>query len=169
MKQFLFSAALALALFSCTGNNKQTATSDSAYELDNLLAVADQKVDETITVVGYVTHTCKHTGKKCFIIGESQEASIQVNADGEIDVFTPELIGSRLSVTGILKEQQLSQEYIDEMESEVMLLQNGGEVAAETCEAELASISDMRQWMKDHDKDYYVIYYMDGMKYEVLD
>ena len=168
MKQIFLFSVLALALFSCSGNNKQAETAVGSYELDNLLAVADQKVDETLTVVGYVTHTCMHSGKKCFIVGESQEASFRIEAQGDIETFSSELIGSKLAVTGVLKEQQISEEYINEMEIEVKQLENEDGME-ETCATELSNISDMRKWMKDHDKNYYVIYYMDGLKYDVLD
>ena len=171
MKQFLFLATFAVALFSCTGNQKQAEATDVAFGLDNLLAVAEQEVDNTITVVGFVTHTCKHSGKKCFIVGESQTASlrVEVEPEGEIDVFTPDLIGSKVAITGVLKEQHLSSEYIDEMENEVKQQQKEGIETEEVCATELSNISDMRQWMKDRGKDYYAIYYMDGLKYEVLD
>ena len=169
MKQFLFVAAFALALFSCSGNRQQGDALAVAYDLDNLLAVAEEQVENTVTVVGFVTHTCKHSGKKCFIVGESQETSIRVEATGEIESFSSELVGSKLAITGILKEHHLSKEYIDEMENEVKQLQLEEKVAEEVCAAELSNISDMRQWMKDRGKDYYVIYYMDGLTYEVLD
>jgi hypothetical protein len=170
MKQlFLFLAVIALMLFSCSRNKKQVeATNEAqAFGLNDLLTVADQKVDQTITLVGYVTHTCKHSGKKCFIAGDSQETTIRVEAKGEIEAFTPELIGSKLSITGVLKEEQLSSEYINEIETEYKKLQNQ-EGMAEICATELSNISEMRQWMKDRNKDYYIIYYIDGMKYEVL-
>jgi hypothetical protein len=178
MKQLFVLAALSLALIACSGNKKQQETSDEAsttvvsegpvYALDSLLAVADQEVDKTLTVVGYVTHTCKHSGKRCFIVGESQEASLRVEAKGEIGGFNRELVGSKLAVNGILKERRLSQEYIAELEKDVNLKkQEDG--AAESCEAELSNIADMRKWMKDHNKDYYVIYYMDGLSFETLD
>jgi len=170
MKQLFLFAVLAFSLFSCSGNQKQAeASTSSTFELDDLLAVADQKVDKTITLVGYVTHTCVHTGKRCFVVGESQTASFRVEAKGEIDQFTPELIGSKLAITGIIKEQHLDREYIDEIETEVKQLEKEGEASEEVCAAELSNINDMRQWMKDHDKDYYIIYYMDGQKFEVLD
>ncbi|MDR2802480.1 MAG: hypothetical protein LBB31_04595 [Prevotellaceae bacterium] len=179
MKQLLVFAALSFALVACSGNKKRanapaaaSATSAvaeaSTFPLDDLLAVADQEVDKTITVVGYVTHTCKHSGKRCFIVGESQEASLRVEAKGEIGGFNRELVGSKLAINGILKERRLSQEYIAEMEKNVNLKkQEDG--AAESCEAELSNITDMRKWMKDHNKDYYVIYYMDGLSFETLD
>jgi len=168
MKQLVFLAVLASALLSCSGSQKQAAVSDTAVELDQLLVVADQKVDNTLTVVGYVTHTCKHAGKKCFIVGESQEVSLRVEAEGEIEAFSAELVGSKLAITGILKEQRLSREYIDEYENDVKQLE-GQEGMAETCAAELSNINDMRKWMADNNKDYYVIYYMDGLTYDVLD
>ena len=169
MKQLVLFAVLASALFSCSGSKKLAEASDSAFGLDQLIAVADQKVDNTVTVVGYVTHTCKHSGKKCFIVGESQKVSLRVEAQGEIETFSPELVGSKLAITGTLKEQRLSQEYIDEMESAVKLLQVNEEASEEACATELSNISDMRKWMKDNNKDYYVIYYMDGLKFDVLD
>ena len=70
MKQLFLFTVLSFALFSCSANKKQADTASSyTYELDRLLAVADQKVNDTITLVGYVTHTCKHSGKKCFVVG----------------------------------------------------------------------------------------------------
>ena len=171
MKQLLVFAILSLVMYSCSGNKNKAETSNkdqTSYELDKLLAVADQEVDKTLTVVGYVTHTCVHSGQRCFITGESQEASIRVEAGGEISGFDMKLIGSKLAVTGVLKENRLSQEYIAGMEKDVQLMKEGGE-SVEACEAELSNISDMRKWMRDHDKDYYVIYYMDGLNYETLD
>jgi len=169
MKQLFLFTVLSFALFSCSANKKQAdAASSYTYELDRLLAVADQKVNDTITLVGYVTHTCKHSGKKCFVVGESQATSFQVFAKGEIAQFNQELEGSKLAITGVLKEYHMSQEEIDKNEANVKLLQEGG-APVEACQAELTNISDMRKWMKDHNKDYYIIYYMDGQSYKVLD
>ena len=170
MKQF-FLFAVVVFLFSCSGGNKQQADpAVVAYELDDLLAVADQNVDNTVTVVGIVTHTCKHSGKKCFIVGESQATSLRIEIDpeGEIEMFSPELIGSKIAVTGILKEFHLSEESIVERETNVKQLEQEGS-SPEECATELSNISDMRKWMEDNGKDYFVLYYMDGLKYEVVD
>ena len=168
MKQLLVFSVFALALLSCSGGNRQATSALQALELDSLLVVADKEVDKTVTVVGYVTHTCKHSGKKCFLTGESQKVTLRVEAGSEIGGFSSELVGSKLAVTGILREHRLSQEYIDKREDDVKQLQ-GQEGNAEACAAELNNISDMRKWMEDHDRDYFVIYYMDGLKYEKLD
>jgi len=89
-------------------------------------------------------------------------------AQGEIETFSSELVGSKLSITGVLKEYQLSEEAINEMESDVKELEQE-EGMEETCATEMTNIKEMRAWMKEHGKDYYVIYYMDGMKYDILD
>jgi len=168
MKQFLLFTVLSFALVSCSGNGKQAEVAqDKTFELDNLMLLADQKINDTLTVVGYVTHTCKHSGKKCFIVGESQGISMQILAGGEIESFDAELVGSKLSVTGVIKEYHLSQEAIAEDEKSVQERIEGGE-SAESCAAEMSSIEEMRKWMEANNKDYYVIYYMEGLKFEKM-
>lgn len=180
-RKVILSVLLAAALVACN-NSKQaqpkssesaTAVSKSTeeipvFELDKLLDVAENELDKTVKVVGYVTHTCKHAGKRCFIVGESQKASMRVEAKGEIGGFNRELVGSKLEITGILKERRLSKEYIDQMEKNVEVKQQE-DGAAESCAAELSNISEMRKWMKERNKDYFVIYYMDGLNYASLD
>jgi len=151
-----------------SGNKKQADASIKVFELDNLMTVVDQELDNTVTVVGYVTHTCKHSGRKCFIVGESQKVTFQVMAGGEIESFNRELEGSKLAITGIIKEERLSQEYIDEVEGKVNLKEQAG-TSHEACESERNNIKSMREWMKEHNKDYYAIYYMEGIKFEVLE
>ncbi|MDR0559082.1 MAG: hypothetical protein LBG92_02865 [Prevotellaceae bacterium] len=182
MKRVFILALLSAAILSCgggsgskkagtTGKNEAANSSTSevaVYELDKLLAVADSEVEKTVKVIGTVTHTCKHSGKRCFIVGESQQASMRVEAKGEIGGFNRELVGSKLEITGVLKERRLTKEAIDKMEKDVEAKkqEDGSE---ESCAAELSSIADMRKWMKEHDKDYYVIYFMDGTNYNTLD
>ncbi|MDR2086704.1 MAG: hypothetical protein LBP72_05965 [Dysgonamonadaceae bacterium] len=179
MKQTFLLIVLSSVLFSCNGN-KKTAIEESnsvgastfaelpVFELDNLLQVAEQELDKTVKVVGYVTHTCKHSGKRCFIVGKSQQASMRVEAKGEIGGFNRELVGSKLEITGVLKERRLTQEYIDQMEKNVAIKKQE-DASAESCAAELSSISEMRRWMKERNKAYFSIFYMDGLEYVTLE
>ncbi|MDR0699215.1 MAG: hypothetical protein LBG28_08375 [Tannerella sp.] len=184
MKKILFFAAVLSCLAACNNKKAEQAGGPSAelkaetgnsvsdvpvYKLDSLLKVADQLVEETVTVRGYVTHTCKHSGKRCFIVGDDQKTSFRVEAKGEIGGFNRELTGSELAITGIVKERRLSKEYIAQYEKEVNELKAKEDGTAETCEAELNSILSMREWMKANDKDYYSIYYMDGENYEIVE
>jgi len=177
MKKFFLFAVLSAVLLSCGNRQPSSNASDEAtsvksetvFELDALLPVADQELDKTVTVIGYVTHVCKHSGKRCFIVGESHEASMRIEAKGEIGGFNRELVGSKLAVTGVLQERRLSKEYIAEMEKDASLRMEGDDGDADTCAAELKNIEDMRQWMKDHNKEYYVIYFMDGLSFDELE
>jgi len=165
MKNLFFLSVLTFALFSCSGGKKQS--EHPMFELDCLLDVVEQELDNTVTVVGFVTHTCKHSGKRCFIIGESQKATMMVEA-GEIGGFNADLTGSKIAVTGVIKEHRRTEEVISQMEKSVHQRMEEG-VSMETCTAELNNINDMRNWMKERGKDYYAVYYMDGISFDVLD
>ena len=166
MKQ-IFLLVVAFALFSC--NMQRSASLDDALELDNLLLLADQNLNDTVTVIGHVIHTCKHSGQKCFIVGESQKISLRVEAGEKIGGFSADLEGSKLAITGVLKAQtMISRESIDEQESEAKEMQHH-EGMEEVCATQLQNIAEMRAWMEEHNKDYYAVYYMDGLTYEVLD
>ncbi|MDR0544333.1 MAG: hypothetical protein LBG30_03175 [Odoribacteraceae bacterium] len=141
----------------------------AAIELDSLLLVADALVDKQVTVRGTVTHTCVHSGKRCFIVGESGNATFRVEAKGEIGGFNRELVGSKIEVRGAVKERRLTAEFIDQHEKEVNEQKTREDGSAESCAAELANIQQMRAWMKERGKDYYSIYYMDGETYDVVE
>lgn len=180
MKKMMFLAIMAICIASCTNKSseKKENVKDNAsvaqagdipvYPLDDLLAVADQLVDQKITVIGSVTHTCQHSGKRCFIVGDHENVSMRVEATGNIGGFNRELVGSELSITGVVKEHRLTKEYIDQYEKEVNEKKTKEDGSAETCEAELSNISEMRNWMQKNNKDYFVLYYMNGEDFDVV-
>ncbi len=180
MKKVLFFSVLAFCLVACNNNKKAdqtdqmteevTAKADiPAFELDDLLKVADQYVDKSIKVRGYVTHTCKHSGKRCFIQGDEKQVTMRIEAGGEIGGFNKELVGSKIETAGTLKEKRLTKEYIDQWEKETNEKKAKEDGSAETCVAELNNIKEMRDWMKENGKDYYSIFYLDGEKYETVE
>ncbi len=171
-------AAFAFFAISCnntgqTRNNQENdqtvvETATSVIDVDSIYSVAETYVDQPITVKGFVTHTCKHSGKRCFLTGEGQLHSIRVEAKGDIGGFNRELEGTQMEVNGILRERRLTQTEIADMEkntNEKLAKEDG---SAETCAAELANISEMKEWMKARGKDYYSIYYIDGLNYEEI-
>lgn len=173
MRQLTFILAV-FALFAISCNNagqKQNnsgsdQTGSVVFDADSLYAVAELMIDEPVAVRGYVTHTCEHSGKRCFLTGEGQKFSIRVEAKGEIGSFDKELVGSQLEVNGILRERRLTEVEITDMEGSVNERLVKEEASVETCEAELANINEMKEWMKAQGKDYYSIYYIDGLNYE---
>ncbi|MDR1023327.1 MAG: hypothetical protein LBL94_08675 [Prevotellaceae bacterium] len=174
-------ALLAIGAASCSSAPKQkgaavaktaeanAVTATSSYDVDSLLVAADSLVGKTVSLRGYVTHTCKHSGKRCFLVGESKTASIRVEAKEGIGGFNRELVGSQIAVKGTLRERRLPQSEIAQQEADVNKKKAEENGSAESCHAELSNIAKMQKWMKEHGKDYYAIYYVDGNEYEVLD
>ena len=182
-KLYFFIAALAVsvAFTSCRNSKNQsdktspTAKVDQkidpskALYVEEILKNSENEVVKEITLKGFVTHTCKHSGRRCFVMGNDQKTSIRVEARGNIGGFNRELIGSELVIKGILKENKLTKEYIDQAEEELKEKQGKAEGNGETCDAEMNNIQSMREWMKANNKDYYSIYYIDGTEYVVAE
>lgn len=181
MKKFVLFASLIIGLAACGNKNKgeqaattaevktETTVNAKSYDVNELLSNAETLIDQTVKVHGYVTHTCKHSGKRCFITSEDQKATIRVEAGGEIGGFNRELTGSELEITGVVKERRLSKEYIDQYEKDVNEKKAKEDGSAETCQAELNNIEEMRNWMKANNKDYYSIYFMNGINYDIVE
>ena len=176
MKKTILALAITLVMVSCglQQTKKETATQETkteqaaaaTYTLDALLESAATLVDKKVVVVGSITHTCKHSGRRCFIVGEDPNTTFRVEAKGEIGGFNRELIGSELAITGILRERRLTKEYIKQYEEQVREKEDG---SAESCGAEINNILAMRDWMKKNNKDYFSTYYMDGESFNVVE
>ncbi len=174
MKNLLL-IALVLLSAACQSNKTNNNTTQTAEEpakafvVEQLLADAETMIDKEVSVQGHVTHTCKHSGKRCFIVGDNPQLSIRIEAGGKIQGFNRELVGSTITVKGILKERRLSEEYLEQWEEKVKAKEAKEDGTAETCAAEMSNISNMRQWMEDNNKDYYSIFYINGISYEMVD
>ena len=180
MRKLLFFAALLAFAVSC-GNNpdakKEAAVAEQrteaettpSYKLDELLPVADSLVGQEVIVRGFVTHTCKHSGRRCFIVGDSQKTSMRVEAGGKISGFNRELIGAELAIRGILRENRLSREYLAQMEKDLDERMRQEDGSVEACASEQANLAEMKAWMEANGKDHYSVYYLDGVDYEVVE
>lgn len=167
----LFSSAL-LFLFSCktpvNESNKEMKLfpeNIQAFTVSEVLADADNHVDKEIIFEGLVNHVCSHSGKRCFLVDGNN--SIRVEAMGNIASFNRELSGNKIMVKGILREKQIDESRIDEMECNTKEKQANSH-NAESCQAELDEIQTMRDWMKEKDKNYYSVWYVDGIDYEEI-
>ncbi|HHU97229.1 MAG: hypothetical protein QM237_04235 [Bacteroidota bacterium] len=174
----LITALVAFVLTSCTsggqkqggearGTGLETTEVAIVYSADTLYAVAESFLDQPITVKGFVTHVCSHAGKRCFLTGVDQKYTIRVEAMEELGSFNKELTGTEVVVDGVLRERRLTRTEIDDMEKDVnkRMEDDEEEGAAEACQAELANINEMKEWMQERGKDYYAIYYVEGLSY----
>lgn len=167
--------ALVVLMAACQTKTKQNTTTETESEaskvmmVENLLDKAETLIDKEIAVQGHVTHTCKHSGKRCFIVGDDADLSIRIEAGGEIQGFNRELVGNTINVKGVLKERRLSEEYLAQWEEKVKAEEAEEDGSAESCSAEMSNISSMRKWMEENNKNYYSIYYINGISYEMVD
>lgn len=167
--KILLSLFVAFGFFACNNTNKK-AEEIKTYDVAQLLEVIDTNIEKELTVTGTVNHVCSHSGRRAFLIDETGENSIRIEAGGEIESFGKDLVGSTLKVKIIAKEDRLTTAEIDEWETEVLEKHpEDVEADGETCSAEMSNIKQMREWMKEHGKDYYAIYYAEGISYEVVE
>jgi hypothetical protein len=121
---FIIACISTLSIVGCKNTNKKTqqentieiSLASKALDVNGLLNVAEKQLNDTVVLKGVVKHTCSHSGRRCFIADSTGKLTIRVEAGGNIQSFNKELVNSEIVVTGVLQEQRLSQEYIDNWE-----------------------------------------------------
>ncbi|HKM93563.1 MAG TPA: hypothetical protein VJY41_07925 [Prolixibacteraceae bacterium] len=168
LSRFLLIVFSLLVFASC--NFKQHDSHVDELKVEDLLRVAEQNIEKELTISGRINHVCSHSGRRCFIVDSTGEFSIRIEAAGEIENFGKELMGNLIKVTGILKENRLMASEIDEMANDVIAEHpSDAEPNGEHCSAEMTNINKMRSWMKEHGKNYYSIFYIEGIRYELAE
>ena len=165
---------LCIAMLACNTDKKKKQEEPKSVQsehttltIDQVMQIAETNVGKEVCFKGIVNHVCAHSGKRCILKNEDGKLSIRVEATGDLEGFSKEMAGNDLLVTGILREKRLNEAYIKEWENEVKA-KHGAENEGEHCSSEMANIKDMRDWMKENNKDYYAIYYVDGTAYEIV-
>ena len=149
-------------------HQKLTQAKKVTLSIDQVMQVAAEKVGQEVSFKGVVNHVCAHSGKRCILKNAEGNLSIRIEASGKLEGFNKEIAGNDLLVTGILREKRLDAAYIKEWESEIKA-KHKGEEGGKHCSSEMANIEEMRTWMKDNNKDYYAIYYVEGTSYEIVE
>ena len=178
MKKIIYLAAAVLMITLASCGSKQAdknVTEDKAQVVDvtkgqtveEILATAGENVGKEVVIRGIVDHTCTHSGRRCFILGTDPSLTMRVEATGNIGGFNRELSGSEIAIKGILREQFVSPEEIAKLEEQLKAKEE--KEGADHCDSEAKAIQSMRQWMKDHNRESYSEYYIDGTDYEVVE
>ena len=180
MKNVVFIALLAGTIgFGCANTQKSNSVEtqhevvdlspESAATIEGVLSQASESVEKEVVVKGMVTHVCKHSGKRCFLTDSDGKTSIRVEAMGNINGFNTELDGSQIVVKGVLKEDRMEAEFIKEWETKTLAEKEKSEKEDDLCEAELSNIQHMKDWMAANNKDFYSVFYIEGVDYEIVD
>lgn len=176
-----------MAFASCTGN-KSTAENNAEQTIlsvDDLLAVAEQNVDQPVMVEGTCTHICAHGGKKLFLMGSDDSKTIRVESNDAIGAFKPECANSQVSIKGKLKEERIDEAYLTKWEAEIAEgAAKGHGAEGEGCETEQKAqgevvvnddtvrIQNFRDRIAERKasegKDYLSFYFIEADEYTIL-
>lgn len=129
IKQILILSVFAVFFASCNNTQNPTTDSESTEQEINTELVSltitdfDEQaanfVGKEVQISGLVNHTCKHGGKRMFIIDEETEQTVKIEAGENITSFDAELEGSDVMVTGIVNELIIDEAYLLEWEEEI--------------------------------------------------
>ncbi len=67
--------------------------------VDSILASPEKYLGKTVNIQGLVVHTCKHSGKKMFLVGTDKDSPVKVIAGKDITLFEQTLEGETVIAT----------------------------------------------------------------------
>ena len=182
MKHFLPLAILLLfTMASCnrgTGDQAGTEKNDTTrIAVLTFIEQADSCVDKPVIIEGTVLHTCKHGGKRMFLIDGTDSVRVEVTAGPDIVKFDEALVGSRVRVTGLLREERIDAKYLNEWEAEVLKPEENHNVGVHTGakghedagkQETLDRINAMREEVKSSPKGYLSNFSIEATAYTEL-
>ncbi|MEI8114786.1 MAG: hypothetical protein WCI54_14210 [Bacteroidia bacterium] len=180
-KSFLLLLSFVL-LISCSNQSKQKKDDKSAelavLTVDEVQLKGKDLVGKEVFVKGTVTHVCKESGARCFVMGSTEDVSIRIEA-GKIGSFSQEQMGSDIQVRGILREVQLDEEDLAEMEKSAAAGEsaNIGHALGSDAPAmhsvvgsnkdsiiQAEKLNQMNQKLAESKEGYVPVYYLDGIE-----
>ncbi len=161
-------SAAALALASCGGNASAPGMAAASISVDSLMSVAEASVGDTIVVRGFVRHTCKHGGRRCFVSNAGRDSQVRVEAGEAIGSFDKGLIGAEVAVRGVVRENRVSADEIREAIRATEERKASGE-AAEHCESALGVLNQRMEKAGQDGRGYYSDFYVDGLEFEKIE
>lgn len=196
MKKFIMAVAAVatLALASCGGKQASTAVDEepTVLTVTEVLTSPDQYLGDTITVEGVCSHLCSHGGRKAFIKGDADNMLLRCEAfPGMEEAFSAETIHRPLQVTGVLIEERIDEDYLQQVEwaenERRLAAEQNGTATADSeagCETEAAArgqnaadsfekrMADYRARIAEREanegKAYLSFYFLQATGYEIL-
>lgn len=178
-------ALMTVAMVACGSKQQNTAAEDEAVvmNVDELLEQAPGLVDSTVTFEGVCSHTCRHGATKMFLIGTDDTKTIRVEAC-DLGSFDAKVIHQPVTVTGVLREQRIDEEYLAQWEEQVkaQTAKAHGEGNEAGCDTERAArgmesstaegqIAEYRARIAERDslegKPYVSFFYVDAKSYKI--
>jgi hypothetical protein len=170
-----------LIVSACSTGNKDNAKKSNVDTVKvtvlSFLKQADTLVDRPVIIEGTVLHICKHGGERLFLVDGNDSVSVEVTAGPKVSKFEESLIGSRIYIAGILKEERIDTKYLNEWENEVKKPQENHNVGVHTgakghedqgVKEKLEQINALRDELKKSGKDHLSNFSIEANKYMEL-
>lgn len=166
----ILSVAAAALMVSCGGGATQQKVEEaslkaSAQPIASLIGSLGEHVGDTLVVSGTVRHTCKHSGRRCFVSGEDRSKTVRIESGGNIGGFNKELIGSDIVVRGVVKEVRTTKEQLVKARAD-MEAQKAQGIEPESCESSIGNIDAKLAQMEQDGRDFWSDYYVQGIDME---
>lgn len=205
MLKKVFSLVAIVALLISCNNTQNTQTAEDAQEQEVaaknvLLTINDfdtkavDYVGKEVQIAGLVNHTCKHGGKRMFLIDPETEVTVKIEASDQVSSFDAELEGSEVLVNGIINELIIDEAYLAQWEQEIKEeLENPTENEDEHADGEegeeehhhassglaekadqgehidpFKSINNYRKEIEESGKDHLAFYSIECISYEII-
>jgi alpha-glucuronidase len=177
IRKLIFSIVIiALTLSACNMGSKGLDPGDAVkVAVATFETQAAAIVEKTVILEGTVLHTCKHGGKRMFLVDGNDSIRVEVTAGKDIPKFDEKLVGSRLRVLGVLKEERIDERYLNEWENEVKKPVENHDAGVHTgakghedqgAQDKLDQINSLREDLKNSGKDHLSFYSIEASKFE---
>ena len=179
-KLFLLAIPCVFLLASC---NQTTKDAENKKADTATLAVltffdsASNHIGKPIRIEGTVIHTCKHGGKRMFLVDGTDSIRVEITAGNNITKFDESLIGSKVKVLGVLKEERVDAKYLNEWEAEVKKPAENHSKGIHTgakghedkgTQDKLDEINSLRNDLKNSGKDHLSFFSVEAISYTVV-
>ena len=179
-KLFLLVIPCLFLLASCNQETKVAETRKADTATLAVLTFFDSAaafVERPVRIEGTVLHTCKHGGKRMFLVDGTDSIRVEVTTGNNIPKFDESLIGSRVKVLGILKEERVDAKYLNEWEAEVKKPAENHSTGIHTgaighedqgTKEKLDEINSLREDLKKSGKDHLSFFSIEAVSYSVV-
>ncbi len=177
--KFVLAIIITLFLCSCSQNNETTKPVEQIPNLTvlNFEQEAPKYIEKTIILEGIVSHTCKHGGKRMFLIDKNDSLRVEIIAGKNVEKFGEELVGSTVVVEGIVKEERVDEKFLSDWENEVLNSEeekqegkkiHTGEAGHEDAnnQKKLRKINNLREELRASGKKYLSFFSVEATKFE---
>ena len=174
MRIILLVIATVFLVFSCKPETKKIQETNNLNEIKVVetpvlaLGEFDSKagdfVNKEIKVRGIVDHVCKHGGKKILLVTDDGDAHVFSE-----ERFDEELMGSEITVTGVVLEERIDEAYLLKMEEDNIKSHSEGKSNEEQFNNKKKHIQDYRDQMKADNTDHISNYSLQYVSHDIVE